>query len=337
MGAWYVMASLGLYPACPGSGEYLLTAPLFKEALLHLGNGKTLTIKADRPHRPYISKVFLNGKPVEAHYLTYEQIMEGGVLSFKLSRKPNLERNDLPRPYSLTQNPPVCPPAIHGQLYLFENETEVTLSCKTPGATIHYTLDGSEPTEESPEYKEPFTLTESGSIHARAFKKGMQPSPKVFQTAHKLYFHPSVNREDLKSGCRYTYHEANFTRLSQIESDPAEGTGVILEPSIEVTHREDHFAYTFFGYIDIPITGVWSFETRSDDGSALYIDGVRVVNNEGSHSELSAFGTIPLEKGLHPFKILYFEETDAEAFSWYWCAPGTDEYKSIPPACFYYK
>ena len=337
MGAWYVMASLGLYPVCPGSGEYLLTAPLFKEAILHLGNGKTLTIKADRPRNPYISKIFLNGKPVDAHYLTYEQIMEGGVLNFKLSRKPNLERNDLPHPYSLTQNPPVCPPAIHGQLYLFEDETEVTLSCKTAGATIHYTLDGSEPTEESPEYKEPFTLTESGSIHARAFKQGMQPSPKVFQTAHKLYFHPSVNREDLRSGCRYTYHEANFTLLSQIESDPAEGTGVILEPSIEVTHREDHFAYTFFGYIDIPITGVWKFETRSDDGSALYIDGVRVVNNEGSHTEVSAFGEIPLEKGLHPFKILYFEETDAESFSWYWCAPGTDEFKSIPPACFYYK
>lgn len=337
MGAWYVMASLGLYPVCPGSGEYLLTAPLFKESVLHLGNGKTLTIKADRPRRPYISKVFLNGKPVEQHFLTYEQIMEGGVLSFKLSRKPNPERNDLPRPYSLTRKPPVCPPAIHGQLSLFEDETVVSLSCKTPGAAIHYTLDGSEPTEESPVYTEPFTLRESGPIRARAFKKGMTPSPMVFQTAHKLYFHPSVQREDLKSGCRYTYHEANFTLLSQIEGDPAEGTGVILEPTIGGTHREDHFAYTFFGYIDIPITGVWTFETRSDDGSALYIDGVLVVNNDGSHSEVSAFGEIPLEKGLHAFKILYFEDYEGEAFSWFWCAPGTNEFKSIPPTCFYYK
>ncbi len=337
MSAWYVMASIGLYPVCPGSGQYLMTAPLFKETVIHLGNGKTLTIKADRPRRPYISKVFLNGEPVDEHFLTYEQIMEGGVLSFKLSRKPNFERNALPRPYSLTQDPPVCPPAIHGQLFLFENETEVSLSCKTPGAAIHYTLDGSEPTEDSPLYENPFILTESCAIRARAFKKGMPPSPKVFQTAHKLFFHPSANREDLKPGCRYTYHEANFTLLSQIESDPAEGTGIILEPTIMGTHREDHFAYTFFGYIDIPITGVWTFETRSDDGSALYIDGVRVVNNDGSHSEVSAYGEIPLEKGLHPFKILYFEDYEGEAFSWYWCAPGTNEFKSIPPACFYYK
>ncbi len=337
MGAWYVMASIGLYPVCPGSGQYLLTAPLFKETVLQLGNGKTLTIKADKPKRPYISKVFLNGEPVEQHFLTYEQIMEGGVLSFKLSRKPKAERNALPRPYSLTKEPPVCPPAIHGQLFLFEDETEVSLTCKTPGAVIRYTLDGGEPTEESPVYEKPFTITESGPIRARAFKAGMPPSPMVFQTAHKLYFHPSADREDLKSGCRYTYHEANFTMLSQIESDPAEGTGIILEPSIAGTHREDHFAYTFFGYIDIPITGIWTFETRSDDGSALYIDGVRVVNNDGSHSEVSAYGEIPLEKGLHPFKILYFEDYEGEAFSWYWRAPGTNEFKTIPPACFYYK
>ena len=337
MSAWYVMASIGLYPVCPGSGEYLMTAPLFQETVIRLGNGKTLTIKADKPERPYISKVFLNGKPVNQHFLTYEQIMEGGVLSFKLSAKPKAARNALPRPYSLTKEPPVCPPAIHGQLYLFEGETEVSFSCKTPGATIHYTLDGSEPTENSPVYKDPVLISESGPIRARAFKQGMPPSPLVFQTAHKLFFHPSANREDLKPGCRYTYHEANFTLVSQIESDPPEGTGVLLEPTLTGTHRADHFAYTFFGYLDIPITGIWTFETRSDDGSALYIDGVQVVNNDGSHSEVSAYGVIPLEKGLHPFKILYFEDYDGEAFSWYWCAPGTEEFKPLPRACFYHK
>ena len=337
MSAWYVMASIGLYPVCPGSGEYLMTAPLFKETVIQLGNGKTLTIKADKPKYPYINQVTLNGKPVEQHFLTYEQIMGGGELSFKLSALPNAARNILPLPYSLTKDAPVCPPAIEGKLFLFENEAQVTMSCKTPGATIHYTLDGTEPTLDSPKYEEPFVITESGPIRARAFREGKEASPLVFKTAHKLYFHPSANREDLKPGCRYTYHEANFRLLSQIEGDPAEASGILAQPSIEKARREDHFAYCFFGYIDIPITGVWSFETRSDDGSALYIDGVRVVNNDGSHSEISAFGEIPLEKGLHPFKILYFEDYEDQAFSFYWCAPGTSEYKSIPATCFYYK
>ena len=49
MSAWYILSSLGIYPACPGSGEYQLVAPLFKEAVIKLGNGKTLTIQADHP------------------------------------------------------------------------------------------------------------------------------------------------------------------------------------------------------------------------------------------------------------------------------------------------
>ena len=307
MGAWYVMASIGLYPACPGSGEYLMTAPLFKKTVITLGNGKTLTIKADKPRHPYISRVLLNGEPVQRNYLTYEEIMAGGELSFKLSAQPNFQRNALPAPYSLTTDPPVCPPAIEGNLFLFEGETQVSLSCKTPGASIHYTLDGSEPTQESPLYREPFVISESGPIRARAFLKGMEPSPLVFQTAHKLFLHPSARREELKRGCRYTYHEANFTLLSQIESDPAEGSGVLAAPSIAGARREDHFAFSFFGFIDIPQTGIWKFETRSDDGSALYIDGVKVVNNDGSHSEVLAYGQIPLEKG---------ETDDATAMSY---------------------
>ena len=331
------MASIGLYPACPGSGEYLMTAPLFKKTVITLGNGKTLTIKADKPRHPYISRVLLNGEPVQRNYLTYEEIMAGGELSFKLSAQPNFQRNALPAPYSLTTDPPVCPPAIEGNLFLFEGETQVSLSCKTPGASIHYTLDGSEPTRESPLYREPFVISESGPIRARAFLKGMPPSPLVFQTAHKLFLHPSARREELKRGCRYTYHEANFKLLSQIESDPAESSGVLAAPSIAGARREDHFAFSFFGFIDIPQTGIWKFETRSDDGSALYIDGVKVVNNDGSHSEVSAYGQIPLEKGLHPFKLLYFEDYEGEAFSWFWCAPGTDDYRPVPGKVLYYK
>ncbi len=337
MSAWYVMASIGLYPVCPGSGEYLMTAPLFKETVIKLGNGKELTVKADKPSHPYIQEVLLNGKPVEQHFLTYEQIMEGGELCFKLSSKPNYQRNALPQPYSLTTEAPVCPPDIRGNLFLFEDQTEVTLSCKTPSAVIHYTLDGSEPTLESPVYREPLTITESGLIRARAFRKGMPPSPLAFKTAHKLYFLPSESREDLKPGCRYTYHEANFTLVSQIEVDPAERTGVVAAPSLDTSHREDHFAFCFYGYINIPATGVWGFETRSDDGSALYIEGVCVVNNDGSHSDVPAYGKIPLEKGLHPFKILYFDDYEGESLSWSWCAPGTDEYKPVPPAAVFYK
>ena len=47
---------------------------------------------------------------------------------------------------------------------------EVTLLCETDDAEIRYTLDGREPTEESDLYTEPFTIDDTTTIKAKAFK-----------------------------------------------------------------------------------------------------------------------------------------------------------------------
>jgi len=337
MSAWYVLASIGLYPACPGTGEYLLTAPLFRETVIQLANGNTLTINADRPKNPYIAAVTLNGEPVHRQFLTYDQVMGGGELSFRLSATPCHDRDGLPAPYSLTDEELVCPPSIQGKLVLFDEETTVTMSSRTAGAVIRYTLDGSEPTEASLLYTEPFRITDSCPIRARAFKEGFPPSPVVSRTAHKLFFQPSVDKAGLQKGCRYTYHEANFQLNNQIEPDPPEAAGVMDAPSIAGAASEDHFAYCFTGYIDIPSDGIWWFSTKSDDGSALYIDGVCVVNNDGSHSPVVVEGQIPLKKGLHPYKLLYFEDYEGQELTWSWKAPGASAYAPVPADRLYYK
>lgn len=49
MSAWYVFSSLGFYPVCPGSNEFVLTTPLFEKAVVRLSGGRTLTITANDP------------------------------------------------------------------------------------------------------------------------------------------------------------------------------------------------------------------------------------------------------------------------------------------------
>jgi len=44
MSAWYVFASMGFYPVCPGSNEYAVTAPLFDEIVIHTDEGTQLTL-----------------------------------------------------------------------------------------------------------------------------------------------------------------------------------------------------------------------------------------------------------------------------------------------------
>jgi len=84
MSAWYVMSALGFYPACPASGEFVLTSPLFKKAIIKLGNGKTLTVTADKPACEYIASVTFNGRPLDTMFITYADLLSGGLLEFKL-------------------------------------------------------------------------------------------------------------------------------------------------------------------------------------------------------------------------------------------------------------
>ena len=91
MSAWYVMSAIGIYPACPASCEFVLTSPLFSKATVKLGNGKTLTITADHPEKEFISEVSFNGKKLETMFITYEELLQGGNLDFKLTDTPATE------------------------------------------------------------------------------------------------------------------------------------------------------------------------------------------------------------------------------------------------------
>jgi predicted histone-like DNA-binding protein len=66
--------------------------------------------------------------------------------------------------------PSVSAPSFAGNTQ-FEESTEVTISGPS-GSEIHYTVDGSTPTAESPVYSEPLTFTETTTLKAIAIKDG---------------------------------------------------------------------------------------------------------------------------------------------------------------------
>lgn len=91
MSAWYVFSSMGFYPVNPGQPVYALTSPVFGRATMHLDNGKTFTVETTKQSDGdiYIQSATLNGKPINRCWITHEEILAGGVLSFRLGPKPN--------------------------------------------------------------------------------------------------------------------------------------------------------------------------------------------------------------------------------------------------------
>ena len=74
-----------------------------------------------------------------------------------------------------------------------------------------------------------------------------------------------------------------------------------------VTGRFEWFAIEYATRFWIETPGKYSFSLASDDGSALYIDEHRVINNDCMHSVREETGSIDLQGGLHDMRVGYFQ------------------------------
>lgn len=61
----------------------------------------------------------------------------------------------------------------------FQDQAVVEMDFRLEGATLRYTLDGSEPKRNSKRYKKVLTFSEGRTIKVKAFKKGFEPSETV--------------------------------------------------------------------------------------------------------------------------------------------------------------
>ena len=91
MSAWYILSSLGFYQVEPAGGRYVFGSPLFDEATMNVGKGKTFRIIAHNNSKEnmYIQSVKLNGKPYTRSYIDFKDIVRGGKLEFMMGSKPS--------------------------------------------------------------------------------------------------------------------------------------------------------------------------------------------------------------------------------------------------------
>lgn len=105
MSGWYLFSSLGFYPVCPGSGEYVIGIPLFDCVTIHLSNGETLTIttEGNQPQANFVSGIHLNQQPHDRLFFTHDELMTGANIQFTLGIVPTeREYNENQIPFSMS-------------------------------------------------------------------------------------------------------------------------------------------------------------------------------------------------------------------------------------------
>ena len=145
------------------------------------------------------------------------------------------------------------------------------------------------------------------------------------------------------NGLSYRYYETEETWkvLPNFNALTPTYTGKINNFDISVRNRDTKYGVVYEGFINIPVTGNYTFETNADDGSRLYIGSYNptatsLVNNDGAHSAQYREGTIYLTQGLQPIAVTYYQGTGSGVLQVYWknTANGVTDRQLIPDQYF---
>jgi hypothetical protein len=173
---------------------------------------------------------------------------------------------------------------------------------------IHYTTDGSEPTQKSAVYTKPFAIEKTSTVTAKVFPAtGLASSAAIEKVIRYEWMKPWTVATP-QPGLIYNYYEpADPVSLHSIDNTKAVKTGTTNIISNSLKQRPEKFVLVFEGYIKIAKDGFYTFFTDSDDGSKLLIDDLEVVDNDGNHGNTEKHGKAALKKGFHKIKVLFFD------------------------------
>ena len=225
---------------------------------------------------------------------------------------------------ALTPEPVILPAA---RVFDAAESLRVEIRPPSPGATVRYTLDGTEPTAQSTRYTGTFSVGGNVTVSARAFGPSGFPS----FTASRTY---SAVRKGL-NGLSYRYYEGEWRDIPDFDTVAVGRRGVVYTLSLdEIPNNTEFFGVEYSGLLNITAPGVYAFVLGSDDGSVLLIDGKPVVENGGLHGYMERRGSASLGAGKHPVTVRFIQQGGAKRLELRYSGPGVTE-QAIPPAAWF--
>lgn len=129
---------------------------------------------------------------------------------------------------------------------------------------------------------------------------------------------PNASRA-LESGLSYSSYQGIWSYVPEFRDMTAVKEGESDTIDLSVRSSDDNVGLLYQGYIEIPVSGDYTFYLNSDGGSNLFIHDAHVIDNDFNHGDAERSGTMKLTAGLHPFRLYYKHTTGSTHqldFSW---------------------
>jgi hexosaminidase len=233
------------------------------------------------------------------------------------------------------------PPAIGTQdTIMFGSELNVNLKAPVKGATIYYTIDGYTPRETDLTYVNPVSYPVPPDQYRELKTIVFTPSGKRSVITRAIMYNkqpcPPVNFTGTAKGFKYQLYTGDFSSVNQLATSTATiDTGFVTSfNTAPFKQNMKGFGLIYSGYLNVDADGNYGFATSSANGSAIYIDDVPVVDNDGKHGVFDQAGTIPLLKGYHKITIKYFDAGNSGLLKVFITPPDKPKAELLPETIF---
>ena len=338
MGSWYVMSAIGLFQmdgGCATEPIYEIASPIFSKITIALDDqyyeGKEFIIEARNAslENRYIQSAILNGKPLNKFWFYHSELVKGGKLVLEMGPEPN-------RNWGIAQNPPktydlepiVTPPYVTTPEKLFLKNATISMTSDSEGADIYYTLDGSDPDQNSRKYTESFLINKTTVVKMKGYV-GEQESLSSTALFRKTNLGQPVNPGQTKPGLKYNYYSGTFRAVKDFENMDPVKSDVISTFTLEPKEKEGFFGFIYTGFIEIPKDGLYTFYLTTNDGGKLYLAEQTLIDNDGLHPAIERSKTIGLKVGIYPIVVKYFQEGGSNMLKVSWKGPDFEK-EEIP-------
>jgi len=200
---------------------------------------------------------------------------------------------------------------------------------------VRYTIDGTEPTPESPLIRPTNIINAPSTLKAKLFTSRDRYNKVVTGTFKEgTYLPPAADAGDMKpGGFNYAYYEGTWDKMPDFNQLKPVKTGIVDSAfDINKMPRQDNFALLITGQLSVKQDGYYVFLLDSDDGSKLYLGNQLLIDDDGLHGDNNAKSYIlPLQKGFYPIRIEYFQKDGGRSLNLTYVTPFTMSFRRSSP------
>lgn len=210
------------------------------------------------------------------------------------------------------------PPKPTNPSRIFYKKGAVPLQTVKPGATIEYAVEGGKkPTGWLP-YTAPIVLKKNTTLACRAIWPDSTASHVQRYVFTKTKALKGKGPKSGKPGLQAKLYEGAWDKLPDFNTLTPINTLTVNALKLDSVGRSENFGLVFEGWVEVPLTGVYTFHLRSDDGSRLAISGQTVIEHDGLHGMAEKTGSVALKKGTHSIRLDFFQKQGGLGLDCWW-------------------